>query len=49
MVEPKIFVAKWMILRTKIIPTILHHKKLTITVAMEMYPVLIDQGNLINK
>ena len=31
LVEPKIFVAKWMILRTKIIPTIWLHKKSTIT------------------
>ena len=31
LVEPKIFVAKWMILRTKITPTIWLHKKLTLT------------------
>ena len=31
MVETKMFVDKWMILRTKIIPTNCHHKKTTIT------------------
>ena len=31
LVEPKIFVAKWMILRTKITPTMWLHKKWTIT------------------
>ena len=34
MVATKIFVDKWMILRTKIIPTICHHKNITITKVM---------------